>query len=261
MTVALNELVEKYGLHAFKKEIQSSLFSCINIIPIREALLPIGVSKMGGHPDLPQGWTYPMYRGYPLNFIGQWNLDELQDEWKEQFSLPLNGMLYFFYYDNLDDTEDDEAIIWGEKEQKEGWRVLYFGGPVDELEPSSVQAPENYSQCKLAFELKERLAYVDIDTEDDELYARMDDLLTEFNGYNPHHQIGGTPWEVQNDVLEECEYYSGKEEEWTLLFQVDTDEENLGMLWGDVGMLYYCIPKNALQAKDFTQAWLIMQCH
>ena len=31
-------------------------------------------------------------------------------------------------------------------------------------------------------------------------------------------------------------------------------------MWGDVGILYFYIPQQALAARDFSQVHLIMQC-
>lgn len=49
--------------------------------------------------------------------------------------------------------------------------------------------------------------------------------------------------------------------EWQLLFQIDTDEEGPGWMWGDVGMLYFWIPREALRRAAFDRAWMILQCY
>jgi uncharacterized protein YwqG len=52
----------------------------------------------------------------------------------------------------------------------------------------------------------------------------------------------------------------GKVEEidWRLLLQVDSDEN--GMTWGDVGRIYYGLPRQALAARDFSQTIAELQC-
>jgi uncharacterized protein YwqG len=63
-------------------------------------------------------------------------------------------------------------------------------------------------------------------------------------------------------VFEECEWFSKQEgKEWVLLLQVDSDEEELKVMWGDVGLIYFCIPKDALEQARFEETWLIFQCH
>ena len=47
---------------------------------------------------------------------------------------------------------------------------------------------------------------------------------------------------------------------WRLLFQIDSDPE-LGMMWGDTGMLYIFIREADARAGDFSKTWLISQTH
>jgi uncharacterized protein YwqG len=45
---------------------------------------------------------------------------------------------------------------------------------------------------------------------------------------------------------------------WTLLLQVDSEDEN-GMMWGDLGKLYYWIKKEDLKNGNFNNVWVILQ--
>ena len=47
---------------------------------------------------------------------------------------------------------------------------------------------------------------------------------------------------------------------WRLLLQVDSDDE-MEMMWGDCGMLYYCIRDEDLRARRFDDVWLVSQCY
>ena len=49
-----------------------------------------------------------------------------------------------------------------------------------------------------------------------------------------------------------------EETDWRLLLQVDSDEN--GMTWGDVGRVYYGLPRQALSARDFSQTIADLQC-
>jgi uncharacterized protein YwqG len=80
------------------------------------------------------------------------------------------------------------------------------------------------------------------------------------------HQVGGHPDPVQGTVqleLEEIERAlsgaGGQATGWRLLAQVDTDE-GAEMMWGDVGMLYFMIRPDDLQARRFEQARFTWQC-
>jgi uncharacterized protein YwqG len=64
----------------------------------------------------------------------------------------------------------------------------------------------------------------------------------------PTHYMLGEPFNVQNDVFEEL-YDNAKEP--VLLFQIDSDEEDLDVMWGDSGLLYFCIEKEELLRKQF----------
>jgi uncharacterized protein YwqG len=96
----------------------------------------------------------------------------------------------------------------------------------------------------------------------------------------PNHQLLGWPDQIQGDMRLECQLVtnglycgdsSGYEDpraeelepgavDWRLLFQLGSDEEGLGVMWGDVGRLYYWIREQDLVAQRFDTAWTILQC-
>lgn len=243
----LDNLILKHGLQTLKEDIYSSLYTCVMVHPTRADELEVGTSKLGGYPDLPEDFYWPKQDGEYLQFIGQINLSQLEGAWKQDLLLPDTGYLYFFY--------DGEA--YGEADQQNGWRVLFYEGTADDLTATKVDVSSIYLQCGLEFSYDIRLG--DTYIEDDQLYDQFDALMLEINGNIPFHQIGGTAWDIQGDVLEECQEFSGKKGDWQLLFQIDSDDQ-LNMMWGDVGILYYCIERQALEKKQFENTWLIMQC-
>lgn len=46
---------------------------------------------------------------------------------------------------------------------------------------------------------------------------------------------------------------------WILLFQIDSIEK-AGMMWGDVGRIYFWIKKEDLRNKRFDKSWMVLQC-
>jgi uncharacterized protein YwqG len=48
--------------------------------------------------------------------------------------------------------------------------------------------------------------------------------------------------------------------QWRLLLQIDSDDDT-GMMWGDVGRIYYWIHERDLAAGVFENTWLILQCY
>lgn len=65
------------------------------------------------------------------------------------------------------------------------------------------------------------------------------------------------------DVVAGCPQWSAYVEqeaarEWCLLLQVYSNEE-ADMDWAGGGVLHFCIPREALAARDFSRVWLEMQ--
>jgi uncharacterized protein YwqG len=252
MTARIEALIEKYELTHIKEFIMQTIFPCIKVIPQAADIIPAGSSKMGGVPDFPKSWEYPAHQGKPLHFLAQFQLADLPQE-SFPYKLPETGMLYFFYLDDPDEP------IWGDPSQKTGWRVMYYDGALEELEPSA-KTDDTYKQSSLSFELTYKIPELFIENEDDS--DRFLQMLEELQpDHYDNHQVFGEPFSVQGEVFEEMEDYTHIDaREFTLLFQVDSDEKHLGVTWGDMGMLYFCISNEALQSKRFEDAWCIMQC-
>jgi uncharacterized protein YwqG len=105
-------------------------------------------------------------------------------------------------------------------------------------------------------------------------------LIKDHSSYGePMHFMFGNPMEVQNPMEENCQLsFHGfnalehnvncdpevahlKEgvKDWQLLLQFDSDD-NLDLMWGDAGMLYFWIRKQDLEKRDFSNVWCEMQC-
>lgn len=95
------------------------------------------------------------------------------------------------------------------------------------------------------------------------------------------HQVAGFARPVQGDDMElECQlvshglycgdatgYEHARAEElepgaahWKLLLQFDSDDD-LGVMWGDYGMLYFWVEADAARAGRFENVWVVLQCH
>lgn len=94
----------------------------------------------------------------------------------------------------------------------------------------------------------------------------LEEALVSLAPTAPAHQIGGYPSPVQSDGMEaECEniarrsgHGGGDPADWRLLLQLDTDED-VGMMWYDVGALYFWIREQDARAGDFSKVWTILQ--
>lgn len=120
----------------------------------------------------------------------------------------------------------------------------------------------------------------DGENEDDFDGDDEDDLDEDGFGEETGHKLFGWPDLIQGDIFAECQFasngvYCGNGDkadsekaaflrsgvrDWTLLFQLDSDDD-AGMMWGDVGRLYFCIRKDDLKARNFDKVWTILQCY
>lgn len=248
---------------------------------------PLGCSKLGGRPDLPSGAEWPTRGGRPLAFLAQFALADVPHAEGEPL-LPNRGLLSFFY-----DTVEQP---WGfDPEDRDGWRVLYWESPgqLDRVDPPKGAFGEQddpeydrpFQACLPSFTLV--TTYPEMGNG---IYAREDaqKLLTLYretlhagqSEETPHHQFFGHPLVVQNPMEEECQLvshgiYCGDElsdedearaqqlregaKDWVLLLQLDTDDE-VQWMWGDMGILYFWIRRQDLEARAFERAWCVLQC-
>ncbi len=242
-----------------------------------QADLARGASRVGGSADLPAGFAWPVFEERPLAFIAQFDLAALPKTIKE---LPPTGTLAFFY--------DEETMRWGFDPKDVGCaHVAYFPGgtvlvPTPTPEPARTFLPCSVTIARtvdlpqlgdlvaqpLREKLKqsERAAYEKLVASNDETY----------------HHLLGQPQLIQNDMRVQCELVShgfntstpagfqegkafiGDGMNWTLLLQIDTDddeEEGPGWAWGDVGRIYFWVTREDLAAQRFDRSWLCLQCY
>lgn len=86
-----------------------------------------------------------------------------------------------------------------------------------------------------------------------------------FPGGVPGTWLGGHPYQLQDDMQEQCAEMAEKAwgiesepAEWRLLLQL-ASESAANMSWGEDGFLYYWIRESDLAARDFSHVWCILQ--
>lgn len=255
-------LLQKYGLLHKESAILNAAKKSVEIIKnnVEEEQIPLGSSKIGGLPDMPEDWEFPKYNNSSLSFLGQFNLKEVKP-FDVENNLPSSGILYIFY--------DVVEQPWGFEEDEGCFKVLYFDGDVTGLKRKEYpEVTEDYFPLpvfKVTFTNKLTLPEfpedIDFSDEDDESYSEIRQELiqpSDENGnYDPAHYMLGYPLSIQNDVFDE---FNLKPEEAVLLLQIDSDEEDLELLWGDSGIIYFCIDKASLANKQFEKAQFTLQC-
>ncbi|MGH0584866.1 YwqG family protein [Bacillus mycoides] len=241
-------LIDKYELTHLKQKLINTVFPCVKVVPKQQEIIAIGSSKMGGVPDLPNTFEYPTYKENPLCFIAQFNLSDLQNVGMDH-NLPKTGMLYFFSIENYfeEDVNPNEA-----------GRVLYYDIPVEQLRRADeIQA--KYNQCAITFELTYKLPelFIEDEADSDRFLQLLEELIPD--NYD-NHQMFGEPFSVQEEVLYETGEYMGIEpQQMTLLFQIDSDHKNCNMVWGELGMLYFCISNEDLKNRRFENTCCVLQ--
>ncbi len=232
------------------------------------------MSKLGGSPDLEKDIEWPVdANNIPLSFVGQINLAEAS-KFDVDGLLPKTGLLSFFFCQEQDYFEEYEK-------QRLQFKVIYQEN-TDRVEhrqfPESVDESCRFVPTKMEFSKGVSLpTYVHPFTEKLNLESEEEGFLSVMTDAD-RCKILGYADEIQQSMELECAlmeievpYKPGidydeplikeavsRQFDWILLFQVTS--EVAGMMWGDVGDLYFWIKKQDLINKDFSKCWRILQC-
>lgn len=277
------ELVDELGLSEYWEKIGDVLKPSIHLTAeelTRDTVFTTGRSRLGGQPDLPQGIQWPELNNIPQSFVAQVNFKEIKPL-MTGYDLPSTGMLYFFF------NAQQEAMGF-EPGDAGGFKVIYADVPASELSkrdyPGALPEHCRYAGAEVNFAAFFSIPYdetgvtvnLGMGEHEHEAYVTM---LDEIEGIEPDHRMFGHIHFIQDmDLLRVCRMVNegiscagdpyehdlmlrGLDKEsrdWVLLFQVDTHTD-LGMMWGDTGMLYYFIREEDLKNHRFDKTWAIME--
>lgn len=294
----LKTKLDELNIGRFYNDVKPILKNAIRLKlnPIEENLLPIGMSKVGGKPDLPFNQKWPTETNIEivqekkffflnknsekeitrhLSFLAQINLSEVKNYDLENL-LPKNGILYFFY------TSEQNA--WGfDYSDKNKFQVIYYDGDTNNLKrtdyPENLEEHGKFENCQLKFESE-----ISLPSCDNEIYEKlnekeMDLVFEEILNEDSINKLLGHADIIQHEMELECELvtnglYCGdasgyndprakelekSSKDWQLLFQIDSNDE-AEMMWGDCGRVYFWIKKEDLKYNRFENCWLILQC-
>jgi uncharacterized protein YwqG len=241
----------------------------------------IGDSKIGGLPDLPDSIQWPSFRDKPMAFVAQFRLSDLAGQ-SQASHLPGSGMLYFFY---------DEEQAWGFDPKDKGFiSVQYFPeekGLARRAAPKWHTREVSFRESAVRF--REESSYaIDNDSLLKDMPNDLVDLCREYIeaklGKGPRHRLFGCPDTIQGDMMRECqlvthgincgEPFGDKDAkikkqvkelekgagDWKLLLQIDSDDD-LEMMWGDSGRIYFCATDAMLRERRFGDMWAVLQCY
>ena len=257
-----------------------------------------GVTRFGGLPDLAPDFQHPIRTAYtydrdsksrhndsvwiskPLSFLAQFNLEDLTKIGTD-LPLPDKGILQFFYdvenqpwgFDPKDQPgflvrwiEDTSKIVCAQQNDQRSYSV--------ELQPGDCLPGYEWVRNKLISDGSYSIEELDKN------FNLLDagDLLYDLSDIG--HCIGGWPDIIQNPMELECQLasnglYLGSEDgyrsekaeqlksgadDWRLLLQLESCEDILNWIWGDVGTLYFWCREQDIAAKRFDRVWTVLQC-
>jgi uncharacterized protein YwqG len=184
-------------------------------------------------------------REAPLAFIAQIDLAAVAAASVSDLDLPRAGRWLLFY---------DVATQPGGYQPSDavGTRLIFDSTPTDALvrrEPPDEVAGHRFEalRCDLAASLVPfaNHAFEANDRLDENDYSALS-AWAERQNLMGRHRVGGYPEQIQGDMAEEC---------------VLASDDNNDMMWGDSGMLYLWIRRDALRERRFEEARLIAQCY
>ncbi len=230
-------------------------------------------SYLGGDPYLPLHVEWPTKDGNDLAFLASLDLEEIAAT-KAVPWLPGHGKLLFFY--------DMENQPWGfDPKDRGGWSVIHVDQIGQQETAKRPVLPQFFVELVTTDSLPdmERFGDLGIDLNDLEVDRYFDGPVEE-DDEELQHQVGGYPRPVQGDGMElEAQLasngvycgdgtgYRSKEgkrlaagkKDWRLLLQFASDDD-LEVMWGDLGYLYFWVKEQDAAKCDFSDVWLVLQC-
>jgi uncharacterized protein YwqG len=270
----LRHELTRYGLQHHQDVILGAAREAIRLRPAGGEGTSRDASRLGGGAALPKGMSWPTWKGRPQALLAQIVLAEVASLDGENV-LPPSGRLLFFY--------DSGQETWGfDPADRGSWTVLFVedGQPMEPfVDPGLFRPVPLTASAEIDLPPCESLWFASSGIAPDEVDAYLE-LRTSLSGDYLIHKLLGYPDPIQNEMQTECQLvshgiYCGNADgyrdpraetlrpganDWRLLLQVDSEEDRAGMMWGDVGRVYFWIRDEDLRARNFDRTWCILQC-
>ncbi len=260
-------------LEIYRREIEASIKPYLELKLTDNGNPTLWQTKFGGSPYLPKNCDYPKsWKGKYVYLLAQINFAELPylDDFPEQ------GILQFYIGDGLRYGKNNKNPT-----QQNEFRILYFSDvdlQADNLITDFSFLPEaDYSPIRGCSALeRSNKHYVPMVIADPYNYRPIidDELVTveicsvisEGEEYSDMfedsgHKIGGYPYFLQDDPRPRSYDLLLNEENYNLLFQMDSDEnKTISIMWGDVGIGNFFIKRSMLKKLDFSDVIYYWDC-
>jgi len=256
----------------------------VRLVPTTDQVL--AVARLGGLPRLPAEISWPYWDGHgPLSYIGELRCDRLA-QFELDIPMPKAGRLLFFYFDGSYDNFSTTIGTWDASTLK-GAQAVHIPddgpfAPHPTPEGLAIYPERSFAGRQIVTapgwghpDLREAFMKPGQDDRSFMSHPAASDAFNEAlheRHSGPVHQIGGYAEPVQGPIEYEVANAAlanqvphgdprlyAEARRWELLFQVDSDDD-LGMMWGDVGVLYWMARPEDLANDDFTQLSFTWQC-
>jgi uncharacterized protein YwqG len=263
-------------LHPYLEKISATILPTLSMQLTASDDLALWQSKIGGQPYLPLEVAYPVDSdGNPLVLLAQFNFAEIPD----LPHFPDTGILQFYIA-----ADDLYGMNFDDQQLQSGFKVLYFDQVIEDI----TQLKQDFSELEFdeeaylpfsgQYSIEFQRAEQVISLEDfafgkkilnvDELY----DFEDQFEGgdfendfIEPYHELlsasghrlGGYPFFTQTDPRQ----YNEKIQDYILLFQLDTDDAENDIMWGDSGVGNFFIHPEDLKKRDFSKVVYNWDCY
>jgi len=271
-------------LESWREELEASERPVVRLTRDLDRVACRWDSKLGGVPYRPLGTPWPVAKtgDYPLSFLAQLNLAELNPGGAFLPGFPAVGLLQFFILDDMFYGAEDEPWMALNGAQT-FYRVLYWPSIMKDeqlLETGKVAPPDAapwegspYVGEELPFDPAREIVLVGVP--DREAISGSDRGVARLAGTNPYeitlesgevtlseamyalspggHKLGGYPDFTQSDPR------GVDDDDLVLLFQLDSDRM-MDMMWGDVGTASFFIHRSDLMELDFSRVAYQWDC-
>ncbi|MCG7337037.1 DUF1963 domain-containing protein [Sporosarcina sp. ACRSM] len=228
-------------------------------------------SKFGGQPYWLKTDAYPVTEsGEPLRLLAQINFSEMEESIPHY---PTEGILQFFVAD-----DDVYGLNFEDGTHQDTFRVVYHesieSDPAKWMTDFPTFGDEHYfpieKESALSFQRSDEivsgadyrfnaLTNVDqwLENATDEDYETHDEIMEAYHeiASGQGSKLGGYPFFTQEDPRAYGDYPTFD----TLLLQIDTDDE-LSIMWGDMGVANFFIALDDLKNRDFSNVLYNWDC-
>lgn len=264
-----------HTLHPYLEKISATILPTVTMQLTARDDLSLWQSKIGGEPYLPLDTAYPVdSNGNPLALLAQFNFAEIPS----LPNFPDQGILQFYIA-----ADDLYGMNFDDQQQQSDFKVLYF----EQVIADAAQLKQDFSELEFdedtylpftgQYSIEFNLTSQPISLGDfafapkilgvEELYDFEDrfeggDFEDDF--IEPYdevasasgHRLGGYPYFTQTDPRQ----YNEKVQDYILLFQLDTDDAENEIMWGDSGVGNFFIHPEDLKNKDFSKVLYNWDC-